>query len=124
MKRLVITTGTPEDFFARSREIARLADQGKPIPERCIRSFGDPADMMKLLTTARIELFREIKHKPGSITEVSERLHRDRSAVKRDVDALAQAGLITVAEKTHPGHGRLKELRVAARHISLQAEVA
>ena len=64
MKRLVITTGTPEDFFARSCEIARLADQGKLIPERCIHSFGDPADMMKLLMTARIELFCETKHRP------------------------------------------------------------
>jgi len=124
MKKLIIKTGTAEDFFARSREVAQLADQGKPIPERCIRSFEDPADMMRLLTSTRVELFRAIKSKPGSITEVSDRLHRDRSAVKRDVDALAQAGLITVAEKVHPGHGRRKELRVAARHISLQAEVA
>lgn len=123
MSQFIITTGPVEDFFARGKEIARLADQGAPIPECCIRSFEDPADMMRLLTVARLDLFRVIKEKPGSITEVSERLHRDRSAVKRDADVLAEAGLITIAERAHPGHGRLKELRVVAARVSLHAEV-
>lgn len=123
MTNLIVTTGPIEDFFARGKEIARRADEGVKVPEHCIRSFEDPADMMRLLTATRLELFRTIKERPGSITEVSVRLHRDRSAVKRDADALAAAGIITIAEKVHAGHGRLKELRVAAERISLQAEV-
>lgn len=123
MAKLVVTTGPIEDFFARGKEIAQRADEGAKIPEYCIRRFEDPADMMRLLTSTRLELFRTIKEKPGSITEVSIRLHRGRSAVKRDADALAAAGIITIAEKIHAGHGRLKELRVAAERISLRAEV-
>lgn len=123
MTKLIVTTGPLEDFFAHGKEIARRADEGAKIPEYCIRRFEDPADMMRLLTPTRLELFRAIKERPGSITEVSVRLHRGRSAVKRDADALVAAGIITIAEKVHAGHGRIKELRVAADRISLQADV-
>ena len=51
-------------------------------------------------------------------------MKRDRSAVTRDVAALGKAGLITVTEKTHPGHGRLKEVRARAKAIKLEALVA
>jgi predicted transcriptional regulator len=60
---------------------------------------------------------------PGSITEIAQRLHRDRSAVKRDVDELARAGLVTVTEKPLPGHGRMKEVRATARRFRLMAEI-
>ena len=66
----------------------------------------------------------KLKEMPGSITEISERLHRDRSAVKRDIDELERAGLVTVVEKAHPGHGRMKEVRATATRFSLRAEVA
>ena len=46
---------------------------------------------------------------PGSITDIAARLQRDRSAVKRDLDELEQVGLVTIAEKVLPGHGRMKE---------------
>jgi predicted transcriptional regulator len=61
---------------------------------------------------------------PGSITDIAERLRRDRSAVKRDVDEMERAGLVTVAEKVLPGHGRMKEVRATARRLRLQAEIA
>ncbi len=61
---------------------------------------------------------------PGAIAQISGRLHRDRSAVKRGVDELARAGLVTVLEKVLPGHGRMNEVRATAQRISLMAEVA
>ena len=123
MNKLIVKTGTEEDFFRRGRQLAKAADRGEPIPEERIISFEDPADVMKLLTAARLALFRAIKESPGSITQISERLHRDRSAVKRDVDELERAGLVTIASKVLPGHGRMKEVRAAAYRFSLQAEV-
>jgi hypothetical protein len=48
---------------------------------------------------------------------------RDRSAVTRDVAALGKAGLVTVTEKTHPGHGRMKEVRARAKAIKIEALV-
>jgi predicted transcriptional regulator len=64
-----------------------------------------------------------VKEAPGSITLIAERLRRDRSAVKRDVDQLAQAGMVTIEAKIHPGHGQMKEVRAAARRFKLEALV-
>lgn len=124
MSKLTLKTGTEEDFFKRGRELAKAADRGERLPDERIVSFEDPADVMRLMTTARLMLFRAVKEMPGSITEISDRLHRDRSAVKRDVDELERAGLITVTEKVLPGHGRMKEVRAAANRFRLQAEIA
>ena len=123
MTKLTIKTGAEEDFFKRGRQLAKAADRGEMLPDERIISFEDPADVMKLITAARLALFRAVKEMPGSITQISERLHRDRSAVKRDVDELERAGLVTVADKVLPGHGRMKEVRATANRFSLQAEV-
>lgn len=123
MSKITIRTGSEEDFFARGRQLASAADRGDPLPDARIVSFEDPAELMRLLTAARLSLFRAVKEMPGSITQISERLHRDRSAVKRDVDELQRAGLVTIADKVLPGHGRMKEVRVTASRFSLQAEV-
>lgn len=124
MNNLIVRTGTEEDFFRRGRELAGLADRGEQLAEERILSFEDPAELMKLVSGTRLALFRAVKEMPGSITEISARLHRDRSAVKRDVDELERAGLVTVAEKVLPGHGRMKEVRATAHRFRLQAEIA
>jgi predicted transcriptional regulator len=124
MTNLKLKTGTEADFFARGRKLARLADAGEKIPEEIILSFEDPAELMSLITVTRMDLFREIKKSPGSITKISMALKRDRSAVKRDIDILARAGMVTVARATHPGHGVIKEVKAVAERVSLVAEVA
>ncbi len=123
MKNLILKTGTEQDFFKRGRKIAKAADLGQPIPEETIISFEDPADVTKLITTARLALFRAVKECPGSITQISTRLRRDRSAVKRDIDELERAGLVMVSTKILPGHGRMKEVSAVATHFNLQAVV-
>ena len=124
MTQLTIKTATEDDFFKRGRRLARAADRGEPIPEERIVSFEDPADVMKLMTATRLALFRAVKETPGSITEIAARLQRDRSAVKRDLDEMERFGLVTIAEKVLPGHGRMKEVRVTADRVQLMAEVA
>ena len=123
MKNMILKTGTEQDFFKRGRMIAKAADLGQPIPEETIISFEDPADVTKLMTTARLALFRTVKECPGSITQISIRLRRDRSAVKRDIDELERAGLVMVSTKVLPGHGRMKEVSAVATRFSLQAVV-
>jgi len=118
MKTIIKMEG-PAEFFRRGREVARLADQGKPIPRERVIAFEDPEDMARLITTAKLALFREVRNCPGSITELSARLHRDRSAVKRDIDELERAGLIEVETKPLPGHGRKKEVRAIAEQVLL-----
>jgi predicted transcriptional regulator len=124
MNKLTIKTGSEEDFFKRGRQLARTADQGERLPKERVISFEDPADLMKLMSGARLAIFRAVKDTPGSISDIAERLHRDRSAVKRDVDELQRAGLITVTEKVLPGHGRMKEVRAVASCFRLQADIA
>ncbi|OGB32948.1 MAG: transcriptional regulator [Burkholderiales bacterium RIFCSPLOWO2_12_FULL_61_40] len=123
MKNIILKAGSEHDFFQRGRSLARLADTGKLLPEECTISFEDPAELLRLLTASRLDVFRSVKEEPGSITVIAERLHRDRSAVKRDVDQLAQAGLVTVETKVLPGHGHMKEVRACASRFRLEAMV-
>jgi predicted transcriptional regulator len=117
--KTTIKVANTEEFFKRGKSIAKLADQGKPIPRERIIAFEDPEDLARLITTAKLVLFREVKECPGSITDLSQRLHRDRSAVKRDVDELERFGLVEVEEKPFPRHGRKKEVRAVAEQVML-----
>ena len=124
MKQASVKVERLDEFLGRARKLARLADAGKSIPESFVISFEDPADMLAVLTPARLALFRAIKKKPGSIASIAQTIKRDRSAVTRDVAALGKAGLVTVTDKAHPGHGRMKEVRARATTIKLEALVA
>ena len=123
MKNVTLRAGNEQDFFGRGKVLARLADAGQPMPEERTVSFEDPAELLRLLTASRLEVFRSVKGEPGSITAIAGRLQRDRSAVKRDVDQLAQVGLVTIETKPLPGHGHMKEIRAAAGVFRLEATV-
>jgi len=124
MVKLTITTGTGTEFFRRGKEIARKLDSGERIPVESIITFEDSEDILELVMAARVDLFRAVKEGPGSITDIARRLHRDRSAVKRDVDILAAAGLIQVESRPFRGHGRIKFVKAAAEKFHLTAQVA
>ena len=117
--KTIIKVANTDEFFMRGKEIAKLADQAKRIPRERVISFEDPEDLARLITTAKLVLFREVKECPGSITDLSQRLHRDRSAVKRDIDELERIGLIEVEDIPFPGHGRKKEVRAVAEQVFL-----
>ena len=123
MKSVTLKADDELGFFRRGKILARLADDGQPMPEERTVSFEDPAELLRLLTVSRLDLFRSVKEAPGSITVIAGRLHRDRSAVKRDIDQLAQAGLVTIETKVLPGHGHMKEVRAAATCFRLEAMV-
>lgn len=119
----MVKTGPVEDFFRQGREIARRLDRGENVETVRMISFEDPEDMLELLTTGRVELFRAIKGAPGSIADIARRLHRDRSAVKRDVDLLVSAGIVEIEDKPFPGHGRMKFVKPLADSFSLVYEM-
>ena len=121
--KLTITTGTENDFFERGKEFARKLDKGERVDAECVISFEDPSELLELVTTARMNLFRAVKAEPGSIADIARRLHRDRSAVKRDIDKLTVAGLLSVEEKTFSGHGSMKVITTAADTFRLMAQV-
>lgn len=119
-----ITTGTVEAFFEQGREQAQRLDRGERVEPVRIISFEEPADMLELITTGRVELFKAIKKEPGSIADIARRLHRDRSAVKRDVTVLASAGIVEVEDMPLPGHGKMKYVKPAADSFSLVYQMA
>jgi predicted transcriptional regulator len=117
--KTTIQVAKTDEFFKRGKKTAKLADQGKLTARERIISFEDPEDLARLITTAKLVLFREVKECPGSITDLSQRLHRDRSAVKRDIDELERIGLVEVEDMPFPGHGRRKEVRAVAEQVLL-----
>ncbi|CNE49749.1 putative transcriptional regulator [Yersinia bercovieri] len=121
MDKLFIKTATENEFFKRGKKLATLADAGKALPEEHTITFEDPLEMVRVLSAARILLLRTVKMYPGSITSLSARLKRDRSAVTRDVAILKKAGLVTVEQKVLPGHGRMKEVKTTAHRLKLEA---
>ena len=123
MKKVSITVADENEFFARGKRLSALADAGKPIPSESVISFGDPADLLKMLTPARLALISAVKAQPDSITAIAERLHRDCSAVKRDVDSLHKAGLLAVEQTVLAGHGMMKRVSLVAQKLRLQAEL-
>lgn len=123
MMKLTISSGTVEDFFRRGRELASKLDRGEQISEERLLTFEDASDILELLTNARMALFQEVSHEPGSIADLARRLHRDRSAVKRDVDILASAGLLYVEARPNSGHGRMKLVQATSKRFSLVAQV-
>lgn len=124
MRNLTVNTGTVGDFFKRSREIARKIDRGEQLTPEYTLSFEEPGDMFAVMSPARLGVFRAAKAEPASITAIAQRLHRDRSSVKKDVDILAAAGLLDITERPLPKHGRQKFVSATADRIYLQAVVA
>lgn len=120
MKNVIIQESTVDDFFKRGRAIAKLADAGKPIPEQMVLTFETPDDFARVVTPRKMEVFQTVRVQPACISDIAKQLHRDRSAVKRDVDELLSAGFVTVQVKTLPGHGRMKEVAPAARKIKIE----
>jgi len=124
MKKMTITFGDESGFFSRGRALAALADAGQPVPETSLISFGDPADLLKVLTPARLALIDAVKAQPSSITAIAQRLQRDRASVSKDVDKLQTFGLLQVEHKTLAGHGKHKEVRLTAPRMQLSAVLA
>lgn len=123
MLKLTITTGTVNEFFERGKALARKIDAGEAVQPSTLIIFEDAADILDIVTNARVGVFKAVKEEPGSITDIARRLHRDRSAVKRDVDVLVGAGLIEICDIPHSGHGRKKYLKAAADRFQLLAQV-
>lgn len=121
MKKVTIGLGDENDFFDRGRRVASAADRGEAIPEEAVVTFGDPVELVRALTPSRLELVAAVKAQPDSIQGIADRVHRDRSAVRRDLQALIEAGIVLVERRVLPGHGTMKFLQVPAKKVVLQA---
>ena len=77
--------------------------------------------MFTVLSEARRRLMLEIMREPRTISELSDRLHRDRAAVTKDISLLERLGLVVSQRQSNPGHGIQKIVRAVAARIEMVA---
>lgn len=121
MTRVIIRTDDVAGFFSRAKDAARRADKGEAFEGKVTLSFEDPQRMFTVLSEARRRLMMEVMHEPKTINELSHRLHRNRSAITKDVGLLEKMGLIVSQRQANPGHGIQKVVRSVAPQIELVA---
>ena len=120
---VMLTTGTADEFFARSRERARKLDRGERIPAGIRVVFEDPADLLQVLSTERIRLLHAVGTKAIPVSQLARELKRDRQAVMRDVRLLESFGLLKTRETPNPGHGRQRIVAPLAARYQLVANI-
>jgi predicted transcriptional regulator len=121
MKTAVHTDGF-EGWAKRARARAKAVDEGRDFsPSRGI-TFENAAEMVRLLTPARLDLFQAVKNQTVSIKDLAAALGRDVSAVRRDVVALELFGIVRSRQVVNPGHGRVRVVSAPAS-ISISAEL-
>ncbi|NOU00879.1 MAG: ArsR family transcriptional regulator [Gallionella sp.] len=121
MTKQIVRTGNIAEFFERAQSAARRADQGGKFEGTVTLSFEDPQRMFTVLSEARRRLMAEVIREPMTISELSNNLHRNRSAVTKDVSLLERMGLVVSQRQANPGHGIQKVVRSIAPRIEMVA---
>ena len=121
--KTVIGVANLEDVMNRSLARAMKRSQGEALrPERHIL-FEHAEDMVSFMTPHRIRLYREVKDRALSVTDLARALDRDRSAVSRDVKALRERRLVKLTKTVNPGHGLVTLVSARAKNIQLRASL-
>lgn len=121
MTKVIIRTDDAAGFFSRAKDTARRADHGQPFEGKVTLSFEDPQRMFTVLSEARRRLMLEVMTEAKSISELTHRLHRNRSAITKDVGLLEKMGLVVSRREANPGHGIQKVVQSVAPRIELVA---
>lgn len=120
-KKIIVRTDDVTGFFDRAKNAAQRADQGGEFNGTVTLSFEDPQKMFTVLSAARRRLMREIMQEPKTISELAGCLHRDRTAVTKDVGLLERMGLVISQRQSNPGHGIQKLVKPVAARIEMVA---
>ena len=121
MTKIVTRTDDVAGFFSRAKDAAQRADRGEAFEGKVTLSFEDPQRMFPVLSQARRRLMLEVMREPRTINELSQRLHRNRSTVTKDVGLLEKMGLLVSQRQANPGHGIQKVVRSVAPKIEMVA---
>lgn len=121
MAKVIIRTDDVDGFFARAKDAARRADRGQPFDGKITLAFEDPQRMFTVLSEARRRLMLEVMHEPKTINELTQILHRNRTAITKDVGLLEKVGLVVSQRLANPGHGIQKVVRSIAPKIEMIA---
>ena len=121
MTKVVIRADDVAGFFARAKDAAQRADRSAAFEGKITLTFEDSQRMFTVLSEERRRLMLEVMQEPKTINELSKRLHRNRSAVTKDVGLLERVGLLVSLRQANPGHGIQKVVRSVARKIEMVA---
>ena len=121
MAKVIIRTDKVEGFFDRARKAAQKADRGESFKKSATFSFEDPQEMFMVLSEARRRLMLEVMDEPKTITELTIALHRERSAITKDIGLLERFGLLVSQKRPNPGHVVEKLVRTVAPKIEMIA---
>ena len=121
---LTIETGTAAEFFERTKEHAKKLDCGEKLAPEIRIAFGDPADLLRVLSAERLRVLSAIRKKAKpTISGLAIILKRDRRAVSRDVKLLEGLGLLKTRHEANPGHGAMTVVEPLAEKYHLEATV-
>jgi predicted transcriptional regulator len=123
MTQVIIRTDPVKGFFDRARKAAQKADRGQSFKKSATISFEDPQEMFMVLSQARRRLMLEVMDEPKTITQLTAKLHRERSAIIKDIGLLEKLGLLVSQKRSNPGHGVEKLVRAVAPKIELIASL-
>lgn len=113
-----------EGFFRRAHAHARALDAGERLPDEVVIAFEDPADMLKMLTAERLRLLTSLRDAGETrISDLADRLGRDKRAVSRDVNAMRVHGLVLTKYVANAGHGRNLVVMPLAKRVELKAAI-
>lgn len=121
MTKVIIRTDKVEGFFDRARKSAQKADRSESFKKSATFSFEDPGQMFTVLSEARRRLMLEVMDEPKTISQLTAKLHRERSAITKDIGLLEKLGLLITHKQANPGHGVEKVVRTVAPKIEMIA---
>jgi predicted transcriptional regulator len=124
--KVIVGTGTVEEFFKRAHVDAKKMDRGELLPPEIRVTFEDPIEMLRALSVERMRVIRIVrKHHAANptVSTLAVMLKRDRKAVSRDVKLLESFGLLKTREQSNPGHGIMKVVEPLAKRYHLTATI-
>ena len=121
---IIVDREGAEGFFRRARAHARALDAGERLPDEVVIAFEDPVDMLKMLTVERLRLLSSLREVGETrVGDLAERLGRDKRAVRRDVNAMREHGLVLTKYVVNAGHGRNLVVMPLAKRMELKAAI-
>ena len=122
--KTIVTAESFDGIAARKLARAAKLDAKTPVAAERRIAFDRPQDMAAFLTGPRVRLLEAAINKPRSVTELASDLHRNRSAVSRDIRALREYGMLAVTMQVNPGHGLVAIVKATANRFHLEARIS
>lgn len=107
-------------FFSKARAVAKKLDARESFGGERVLLMDKPEDVVKALSKQRMAIVRSLAREPLSVGHLVEQLHRERSAVMRDVKVLESYGVVDVTKVPNAGHGSRLEVRRVADRIAVE----